>query len=103
MCHGRGQAAAIAPALINTSSMRTRSQAQIQEIIRNGTARGMSAFPLPDDHLARIARWLRANNASAFETRPVGDVAAGEAFFYGGGDCASCHMVRGKGGANAPD
>ena len=32
-----------------------------------------------------------------------GDPAAGERFFAGKGNCASCHMVRGRGGVLGPD
>jgi alcohol dehydrogenase (cytochrome c) len=45
-----------------------------------------------------------ATRAQMAADQPVaGDVAAGEAFFNGKGDCASCHMVRGKGGILGPD
>jgi PQQ-dependent dehydrogenase (methanol/ethanol family) len=105
MCHGRGAGGGDrAPSLLNTSSMRVRTQAQVQDVIKNGTPRGMPAFAsMPEDQVVRIARWLRANNASAFETRPAGDVAAGEQVFFGKGECSSCHMVRGVGAANGPD
>jgi len=48
-------------------------------------------------------QYVRAFNASAAEVQPAGDVAAGKAFFFGKGRCASCHMVKGEGKANGPD
>jgi len=50
---------------------------------------------------------LRCLNQTAFDTKPAGDVAAGEAFFFGQGksqgQCASCHMVHGRGQVKGPD
>ena len=37
------------------------------------------------------------------QTAAPGDAAAGERFFGGKGTCASCHMVRGRGGILGPD
>src|SRR4029450_7805058 len=33
----------------------------------------------------------------------TGDATAGERFFFGKGQCGSCHMVRGRGAADGPD
>ena len=52
----------------------------------------MPAFNnLPENQLQELAGWLRSLNQTAFDTKPAGDVAAGEAFFFGKGECASCH------------
>ena len=63
----------------------------------------MPAFALPEDQLQPLARWVRSLNVSAYDLRPSGDVDAGQRFFFGKGQCASCHMVRGLGGSNGPD
>jgi PQQ-dependent dehydrogenase (methanol/ethanol family) len=103
-CHGNSAAGTDrGPALINSRAMRRRSESQIREIIRNGTPGGMPGFPLPDDRLTPLTRYVRSLNASANELKPAGDVAAGQAFFAGKGRCATCHMVRGAGGTNGPD
>src|SRR4029079_5534708 len=81
----------------------TMSEAQIRDLIKSGTPGGMPAFNLPDSQLQQLASWLRSLNQSAFDTKPGGDVAAGEAFFSGKGRCASCHMVHGRGKSNGPD
>jgi PQQ-dependent dehydrogenase (methanol/ethanol family) len=103
-CHGEGGGGGDrAPALVNNPGLRTRNEAQIRELIRTGTPGGMPAFKLADAELRPIARWLRSLNVSAFDTKPSGDARAGEAFFFGKGQCATCHMVHGRGKANGPD
>jgi PQQ-dependent dehydrogenase (methanol/ethanol family) len=103
-CHGEGGAGGDrAPALINNRAMRARSELQIQRLIHSGTPGGMPAFLLPDDQLKRLAHWLRSLNVSAFDFQPAGDVPAGRRFFYGNGQCATCHMVQGSGNSNGPD
>ncbi|HMH65243.1 MAG TPA: c-type cytochrome, partial [Rhizomicrobium sp.] len=104
-CHGEGGAGGDrAPALMNNIVLRAMTQAQIAGLIKSGTPGGMPAFSnLPDSNLQQLASWLRSLNQSAFDTKPAGDTAAGEAFFFGKGQCASCHMVAGRGKANGPD
>jgi hypothetical protein len=63
----------------------------------------MPAFKLPEGELQALARWLHSLNISAFDPKPPGDVGAGEAFFFGKGQCATCHMVHGRGKTNGPD
>ena len=102
-CHGEGAAGTDrGPALVNSRSLRNRSESQIRDIIHDGRG-GMPPFKLPEDQLQTLARWIRSLNASAFDLQPEGDLAAGEKFFFGKGDCSSCHMVRGIGGAKGPD
>jgi PQQ-dependent dehydrogenase (methanol/ethanol family) len=104
-CHGEGGAGGDrAPPLIESQRLRGLSDAQIKTIIRNGTPGGMPPFPMAEAELDRLAGWIRSKNVSAAAVeRPVELIRAGEAFFFGEGDCASCHMVRGRGGTNGPD
>ncbi|HWC00534.1 MAG TPA: PQQ-binding-like beta-propeller repeat protein [Bryobacteraceae bacterium] len=103
-CHGdQATGTDRGPALVNNRSLRSLGEQQIHDLIRNGTQRGMPAFPLPEDQLQRLARWVRALNASAHDLQPEGDRAAGERFFFGKGQCGSCHMVLGRGKVNGPD
>ncbi len=103
-CHGEGGAGGDrAPALMNNITLRAMNEAQIRDLIKSGTPGGMPAFNLPESELQQLAGWLRSLNQSAFDTKPAGQVAAGEAFFYGKGQCAGCHMVQGHGKANGPD
>jgi PQQ-dependent dehydrogenase (methanol/ethanol family) len=103
-CHGEGGTGGDrAPALVNNRTLRTRSQAQISELIKSGTPGGMPAFNLPDNELQLLGGWLRSLNVSAFDAKPSGDVHAGEKFFFGQGQCSTCHMVHGRGKVNGPD
>ena len=63
----------------------------------------MPAFPLPENELRAAGALGPSLNMSAFDTKPAGDVAAGEQVFFGKGQCSNCHMVRGRGKVNGPD
>lgn len=103
-CHGEGgEGGDRAPALINSRSLRSRNESQIRDVIKNGTPGGMPAFALTELELQSLAEWVHSHNLSAYNTRPAGDAAAGEQFFFGGGQCSTCHMIRGRGKANGPD
>ncbi|MFN0105374.1 MAG: PQQ-binding-like beta-propeller repeat protein [Bryobacteraceae bacterium] len=89
------------PGLIDTRSLRSRSESQIRGVIRNGTRGGMPGFPLADAELDTLARAVRSWNASAFDAHPAGDAAAGKALFER--QCLTCHMAQGRGSSNGPD
>jgi len=76
---------------------------EIRDIIRDGTRGGMPPFPLPEERLLQLATWVRSMNVSAFDMKLSGNAAAGKTFFFGNGNCSSCHMVRGIGGVQGPD
>jgi PQQ-dependent dehydrogenase (methanol/ethanol family) len=76
---------------------------QIRDVIRNGTTGGMPGFPVAASELDALTAYVRSLNIPASEAPPAGDAAAGERFFFGKGNCGSCHMVRGRGSANGPD
>jgi PQQ-dependent dehydrogenase (methanol/ethanol family) len=63
----------------------------------------MPAIALSQEQTAALANSVRGLNANAFETKPAGDAAAGERFFFGRGGCASCHTAGGRGGSSGPD
>lgn len=102
-CHGENASGTDrGPNLIDTRSLRSSSEADIRRVIEMGTKGGMPAFSrLKADDLTALTRLVRGWNASAFDAAPAGDVAAGETVFEA--KCASCHMVRGRGGSNGPD
>ena len=103
-CHGESAGGTErGPSLLDNRSLRSRSEKQIRDLIQSGSQGAMPAFPLPEEQLGPLAAWVRSLNASAIDLKPAGDIAAGERFFFGAGQCASCHMVRGRGGSNGPD
>ena len=103
-CHGAGGAGGDrAPALLNNRELRSRSEKQIAELIQNGTRGGMPGFSLPESELQTLARWVHSLNAPASDVKLPGNAAAGEDFFFGKGECGTCHMVHGRGKVNGPD
>ena len=63
----------------------------------------MPPFDLPAPELDALAALVRSLNGPAAESVVSGDPAAGEQYFFGRGQCASCHMVYGKGRPIGPD
>jgi putative heme-binding domain-containing protein len=80
------------------------SDRDISDIIQKGKGK-MPAFPLAPADLAVMMRYLRSVNlnAAAAESTVPGDAKAGESIFFGDGQCASCHLVRGRGSSIGPD
>ena len=103
-CHGEGgEGGDRAPAPHQQSQPAKPQRDSNSRLIKNGTPGGMPAFAFADRELQSLAAWVHSHNLSAYNTRPAGDVAAGEQFFFGSGRCSTCHMVHGRGKANGPD
>ena len=104
-CHGAdGRGTEQGPALVGNRRVRARSIEKLRDLIHNGIpALGMPAFPLPARELTEIAAFVHALNAPAAESALTGDPAPGEKLFFGRGQCASCHMVQGRGKPIGPD
>ena len=103
-CHGERGAGGRATALVDNRRLRALSRAEIENIIRNGLPNGMPPFgSLADSDLQAVTTFVRSFNASAFDVQPGGDAVAGESFFFGKGECSSCHIARGRGAAAGPD
>jgi len=103
-CHGpEGAGTDRGPGLIDTRQLRGSSAANIAQIIRNGTRGGMPAIPMPEGEIDAVIDYVRSLNLTALESNPPGDLLAGEAFYFGRGNCASCHAVGGRGSTIGPD
>ncbi len=104
-CHGAdAHGTDRGPGLAANRRVRSRSAQQLRDFIRKGApGLGMPAFALPTDELDALAALLLSLNAPAAESSAIGDPAAGKQFFWGQGQCASCHMVDGGGKAIGPD
>jgi cytochrome c oxidase cbb3-type subunit III len=107
-CHGRsgegGQGEGQGPNLATSWEVRRAKDQELFGFIKNGVkGTAMPAFSLPDEQIWELAAFVRSLNAPASSLPPQGDVAAGEAVFFGKGNCSACHMIRGRGGYLGPD
>ncbi len=102
-CHGDSATGTDrGPNLIDTRSLRASSEANIRTIIEKGTSGGMPAFAnVKAENLDLLAKTIRSWNASAFDSKPAGDHAAGKQVFEQ--KCLGCHMAQGQGNSNGPD
>ncbi len=102
-CHGDSATGTDrGPNLAGTRSLRSKSEAQLRTLIEKGTSGGMPAFAsLKIEDLNLLAKTIRSWNASAFDARPSGDLAAGKQVFEQ--KCLGCHMAHGQGASNGPD
>jgi cytochrome c oxidase cbb3-type subunit III len=110
-CHGaNGGAGDRAPAIVMADAATTlrgeRSDAQLLAIIKNGipgTAMPAWSSRLSDDEIGRIGAYIHALRGTALDNPLPGDVAHGEAVFWGKGNCGSCHAISGRGNPAGPD
>lgn len=104
-CHGAdGKGGERGPDIVSPENARRRSADELSELIRRGIPTGgMPAFQLPARELQELIAFVRSLSAPAIESAAAGDAAAGAAFFFGKGNCSSCHMVNGRGGVTGPD
>jgi cytochrome c oxidase cbb3-type subunit III len=105
-CHGvNGGGGELGPAIVMGDRMDIgRSDAQTFNVIKNGvTGTPMRPQGLPDSDIWKIVAYIHALRGTAIDNPLAGDVAQGEAVFWGKGQCGTCHMLSGKGGLTAPD
>src|ERR1039457_2083293 len=93
-----------APAIGSVDRERLRSDDAVRSLIHDGIPdAGMPGFTLMEPELSQIIAFVRSRVTPARESMPPGDPDAGQAFFFGVGGCAQCHMMNGRGGAAGPD
>jgi len=102
-CHGLdARGGERAPDILAMAEVQRMSEAQISQIVREGTrSKTMPAFgnTLDAAQIRDVAVYLRSLLQSHLEPAAVpGDAAAGKALFFGRAGCADCHMVEGAGG-----
>lgn len=107
-CHGpNGAAGEFGPGLaIPGRSYARNSDAQIFDAIQHGivgTPMPAQQGKLSDDQIWKIAAYVKGLRGTAIDAPAPGDVAAGEAIFWGKGNCGTCHMVNGRGSIVGPD
>ena len=104
-CHGPdADGTDMGPKLAGSRSVRARLIPQLRTLINQGIpSSGMPAFPLPAEQLDALAAFVHSLNTTAASSAAPGAPLAGEQFFFGKGQCATCHMVHGRGKAVGPD
>ncbi len=107
-CHGRngegGQGEGHGPNLATSWEVRRAKDQDLFGFIKNGVkGTAMPPFSLPDEQIWQHAAFGRSLNSPAANVPVQGDVSAGEAVFFGKGECSSCHMILGRGGYLGPD
>lgn len=104
-CHGDdARGTQQGPGLAGNAFVRRRSLQSLRNVIRNGIpSAGMPPFDLPADTIEALAAMVVSLNAVAAESTVPGDQTLGRQFFFGKGQCASCHMISGEGSAIGPD
>jgi len=107
-CHGKdGTGGELGPPVAsqNRRYLRVRDN-EIFDMIKAGNP-GTQMPPyggqFTDDQIWRITAYIRGLRGTAFDTPAAGDVASGEAIFWGKGTCGTCHMVKAKGSILGPD
>jgi cytochrome c oxidase cbb3-type subunit III len=105
-CHGSGGGGGeIGPAIVSGGRVDIGvSDALTFNIIKNGVAgTPMAPQRLPDADIWKIVTYIHALRGTAIDNPLPGEIAHGEAVFWGKGQCGTCHMLSGKGGLTAPD
>jgi cytochrome c oxidase cbb3-type subunit III len=107
-CHGaNGAAGEFGPGLaIPGRSYARTTDGQIFDAV----AHGIAGTPMPahqgkltDDQIWKITAYVRGLRGTALDAPSPGNVANGEAIFWGKGQCGTCHMVGGRGSIIGPD
>jgi putative heme-binding domain-containing protein len=105
-CHGAGGGGGeIGPAIVSGDRLDIGvSDVQTFNILKNGVpGTPMAPLRLSDPDIWKIVSYIHALRGTAIDNPLPGDVARGEAVFWGKGQCGTCHMLSGKGGLTAPD
>jgi putative heme-binding domain-containing protein len=107
-CHGKdGTGGELGPpvAAQNRRYLR-RTENEVFDALKNGIS-GTQMPPFSkqfnDDQIWKITAYVVGLRGTAVDTPASGNVAAGEAVFWGKGNCGSCHMIKARGGILGPD
>ena len=108
-CHGVQGLGGEGPELAQLALPRVADRTQLEQIIRDGIdgtgMPGARTTVLDDDAVSLVAGyvlWLGAQTTA--DASPVtGDAERGHDLFWAAGDCASCHIVAGRGTAVGPE
>jgi PQQ-dependent dehydrogenase (methanol/ethanol family) len=105
-CHGADTLGTDhAPNLTGNADVRRRTVDQLRNLIKSGIpSGGMPAFgTLPPQQIDAITAYIHSLNSPASQAIVPGDASLGGQYFWGEGNCGSCHMVHGRGSSTGPD
>lgn len=104
-CHGAdARGTEQAAGLIGNRRAESRPLPKLRDLIRHGiSGTAMPGFDLPAAQLDGLVAFVHSLNAGAAKSLVPGNPATGKAFFFGKGQCNSCHMVFGNGKPLGPD
>jgi PQQ-dependent dehydrogenase (methanol/ethanol family) len=107
-CHGTGATGGRGPNLTTGNFVHGGGDNDLFQTIKGGVAgTQMPAFAsLSSDDVWRLVTYIKSLSAVAPASGQVasaGDAKAGEATFFGTGNCSSCHEINGRGGDLGPD
>jgi cytochrome c oxidase cbb3-type subunit III len=101
-CHGLdGRGGEHAPDIVSSSSVRSRSDQSLFDVISGGLPRaGMPAFGqlLRPAEIHALVGYLRDRGKSGERPTAAADAAKGRTLFFGKAGCNQCHMIGGEGG-----
>lgn len=101
-CHGLdGRGGEHGPDIVTSPKVRGLPDRALFAIINHGVARaGMPAFNrlLGPEEIRSVVAYLRRAGARGASPPVPGNLAAGEALFFGKAGCGDCHRLNGRGG-----
>jgi len=105
-CHGLdGMGSERAPNIITNPQAQRLSATEMFSVISGGVpGTGMPAFQrLGKPTISSLVAYVKSLQGKNQTVQLPGDPKAGEALFFGRGQCSTCHMASGRGGFIAPD
>jgi putative heme-binding domain-containing protein len=102
-CHGQRGEGGQGPPLAVPRLARVTSPEALLKVIKSGIeGTEMPGARLDPEEVRQVAAWVTRLGQRPIE-KVAGTAAVGEQLYYGKGACASCHTIRGRGGALGPD
>jgi putative heme-binding domain-containing protein len=103
-CHGQHGEGGRGPKLNDGELVRSATDDRLFSSITHGVkGTGMPPFSFTEVEVRRLIAFIRSLSAPASESLIRGDSDAGRVLYYGKGQCATCHSIRGNGGLRGPD
>ncbi len=103
-CHGQHGEGGRGPKLNDGELVRGATDDRLFSSITHGVkGTSMPPFSFTEVEVRRLIAFIRSLSAPASEAVIHGDAARGRELYYGKGQCATCHSIRGTGGLLGPD